>query len=467
MSRVFEEMSAIAKMQARVEGRAVLISDVLRVDPDPDAFVLAPIKMAGEGRLWAVAYGRRGDAPAFSFTPDPRNRDDEASSVINPLAVTLEEYFQECRAIKRAPQVWVSSGSAVRLLSALSERRGSRHDANVAKLGLRLHFLSDRHDYAGQQVLHSASQVLSAHFATGQSPLEDQHLGAFLAWFAPGEEDAAEAARVAEDSPAGVNTDVDFDLDAADLLQEFSGPTRGRSARRKAIAHELDGMLRSVAVHIYELIEQSIQVLESQNLPKVPQIQKLRNKDFDAFDFFMEREFVPLRASADEAGRQLAAREAAIDSAANVFLGSDSIERSLGIQSGDVIEGTISDLTYGSRSGSVHEITFETGQSISTLRVGDTVRIDSTKKIELQLVRQGPLDHVGERTLSFRVEIGKTFVEQYFGEEVTLLPTGGSFFDRSKRPVDPPWIIDRKAALPTSAGRRPPSDPVQALEGLR
>jgi hypothetical protein len=468
VSAIGDEFLALAKLQARDLGRAVLISRVMRVDPDLDAFILAPIKMTGEGRLWAAAFGRRGEDPRFVCAADARHRDDENTLVIEPIAKALDEYFRDCLLRERAPQIWVSSRAAVTFLDGLSDRRVSR-DPGVALLGLRLHFPTDRYFYAGQQVLLPAVEALSQHFATGQSSMEDQHLGAFLAWIDPPPDTLAEhAARVAEESPAGVVTDVDMDFEVSESLTELARLHREdrNPRRRREIGQFVASMLGPVAKGIHDLIERGIDVLERQGLTLVPAIEKLRKADSEAFSFYMTRDFVPLRSSADYAARQLADRENAIDRAVSTFLGHDLTEMALALESGELLEGTITEFVYGSRQGSVHEVVLETDQILSTLRLGDTVRIHALRNIVLQLVDQGPPNDAGSRVLRFKVDSGKTFLEDLLYEDVTLLPASGGYSAMYRNAPHVPWILGRDASMPETAGRRVPEDPEAALEVL-
>src|SRR5262245_47340277 len=113
---VAEEILALARVRAHAAGRAVLTVGSQRVQIDGDAAILAPLKMAGEERIWAVAFGRRPNQPRVVVAGDPRNRDDETESVLVEVAAFLDGYFQECLEEERAPQVWVASGAGVKLL---------------------------------------------------------------------------------------------------------------------------------------------------------------------------------------------------------------------------------------------------------------------------------------------------------------------------------------------------------------
>jgi hypothetical protein len=470
VSRLVEELLAIAKLEARKRGRAVRVSAVMRVEPDPDAFLLAPIKMPGEGRLWGAAYGRRGEEPQFCFAADPRNRDDETKNAIAPLARDLDAYFNHCLEQKRAPQVWVSSSAAVRFLDALGERRTTPDYPSVALLGRHAYWLTDRFCYAGQQVMLSAVNALSAHIATGQSPFEDQHLGALLAWVEPPPDQIPEAAaRLAEEIPAGVNTDVELDYELEPLLAELAELRReGRDAARETeIADAVREALKPMALRIYGLIERAILALERQDLEIASRMDDLRQDDYRSFSFYMTRDFIPLRPSPREAARLLAEREDAVDKAARAFVQEDVIEKAVAQVSGDVLHGIVTDAVYGNRAGSIHELEITTSQAVSALRIGDHVRVDAPTTIELQLIAQGSPDAAGERQLRFRVGRGKMSLEGFLDEEVALLPGGGGFFERGSGQLGDPWVIDPRGRAPQSLGHPVPQDPLADLEVLR
>ena len=81
-----DELLAIAKLASRNTGRAVVIARTLHLSIREDAFIFAPLKMAGEERLWAAAFGARGEKPRTVCAGDARNIDDEVASVLHPVA---------------------------------------------------------------------------------------------------------------------------------------------------------------------------------------------------------------------------------------------------------------------------------------------------------------------------------------------------------------------------------------------
>ncbi|OEV30731.1 hypothetical protein AN219_09140, partial [Streptomyces nanshensis] len=133
-----------------------------------------------------------------------------------------------------APQLIVPNGPGadfVRLLGrSMRFRRTAEEDPEgpypappgVPLLGRWLTLYGERARVPGSSLLLSMTELLSRHWATGQSALEDQHLGALLAWIDPPEGlsggEAALRAEVGRDSagqllcpPAGPATDPAFD----------------------------------------------------------------------------------------------------------------------------------------------------------------------------------------------------------------------------------------------------------------
>jgi hypothetical protein len=133
-----------------------------------------------------------------------------------------------------APQLIVPSAAGIDQLGLLGRSTRFRRTADdadagphpvptrVPLLGRWLTHLRERSEVPGSSLLVSMTALLSRHWATGQSHLEDQHLGALLAWIAPPPgTSGAQAALAAETDrdergqlrcpPAGPATDPRFD----------------------------------------------------------------------------------------------------------------------------------------------------------------------------------------------------------------------------------------------------------------
>jgi hypothetical protein len=108
-------------------------------------------------------------------------------------------------------------------------------------LGRWLTFFAERSEHPGSCLLLAATDALALHWATGQSPLEDQNLAALLGWIDPPTGlTGPQAAALAEDPltypPAGPATDPTFDNEIlAPLIQAGNV-----SALEKALATQLE-----------------------------------------------------------------------------------------------------------------------------------------------------------------------------------------------------------------------------------
>ena len=251
-------IDTLARLEAVGSGRAQPLATVRHRHLSARPMVFVPLTTAGEaGAPLGALVGTDRDAPRLLVVPQPRDRDlrftflAELADVILPY---LDSYATEVEAAERtetdpetgkrvkvetelcadAPQLIVPSRAGlafVRLLGrSMRFRRTAEQDPEapypapprVPLLGRWLTHYGERSRVPGSALLLALTDVLSRHWASGQSGLEDQHLGALLAWLAPpAGSSGAEAARAAELDrdpagqlrcpPAGPATDPAFD----------------------------------------------------------------------------------------------------------------------------------------------------------------------------------------------------------------------------------------------------------------
>lgn len=153
-----------------------------------------------------------------------------------------------------APQILVPNPQTVDYLRKLGRKLRFRPaDAqtpaadSVPRLGQWLTFFADRAEIPGAASLLAMTDLLGAHWVTGQSPLEDQDLAALLAWIDPprhvasGLQAALEAETAATHRSAGPVTDAAFDnQQLAPLLKAHA---RASEHGKADILRELDGLL--------------------------------------------------------------------------------------------------------------------------------------------------------------------------------------------------------------------------------
>jgi hypothetical protein len=118
-------------------------------------------------------------------------------------------------------------------------------------MGAQCRVIADEATYAGQQIVAVASDLLLEHVATGQSVVEDQHLGAQLAWVTPraGADPVAEAARRALlPAAAMLRRDVD------DRVEDLRRLGKGSGVRAAAARAEIEHLLREGAIDEWDLL---------------------------------------------------------------------------------------------------------------------------------------------------------------------------------------------------------------------
>ncbi|MEU8656194.1 hypothetical protein [Actinoplanes philippinensis] len=237
-------LTALARAQAVVAGRAQPIATVRHLHVHDHPLVLIPLVMAGEANAPLAAMAGTDPArPRLLTVGQPRNRDERFAFAAD-LAATLVPYVDsfatdtEDVAVDRgrdvrqryvdAPQIWVPNPAGVeflRLFGRSTRFRKTDGDnpvpAAVPLLGRWLTFFANTAEMPGSALLVNAVQALGLHWVTGQSSAEDAQFGVQLAWI----EGGAAAAREAENGPvAGPATDPDFDNRVLAPLIERSAP---------------------------------------------------------------------------------------------------------------------------------------------------------------------------------------------------------------------------------------------------
>ncbi|ROT31941.1 hypothetical protein [Micromonospora sp. HM5-17] len=303
---------ALARAEAVAAGFAQRTTTVRHLHVAARPLVFVPLSMAGEANApLAALVGTDPAAPRLLVVPQPRNRDQRFRFAAE-LAEVLLPYLDSFRGVAEAvpvnrgkeirhryvdaPQVLVPNPAGIqftRLLGRSTRFRRTDGDypvhPSVPLLGRWLTFLADRAEHPGSCLLLAMTEALTLHWATGQSPLEDNHLAALLAWIDPPDGlTGAEAAARAEDPltwpPAGPLTDPTFDNEVlAPLIAAYAeaGDDPGRQARaREALAEALRGQLAPT----WRLMWRGLALLR--DLPPGARVAQRWAEDRDAFTGF-------------------------------------------------------------------------------------------------------------------------------------------------------------------------------------
>ncbi|MEU6808284.1 hypothetical protein ABZ920_04590 [Streptomyces sp. NPDC046831] len=251
-------IATLGRLEAMRAGRAQPAATVRHRHLSARPLVFVPLTTAGEaGAPLGALVGTDRDAPRLLAVPQPRDRDLRFAFLADLAEVVLPYVDAHADAVETAertetdpetgkrvkvevdlcadaPQLIVPSRAGVDFVRLLGRsmrfRRTAEQDPEapypapprVPLLGRWLTHFGERARVPGSSLLLALTDLLALHWTTGQSSLEDQHLGALLAWIDPPEgalgAEAALRAELARDAdgqlvcpPAGPATDPAFD----------------------------------------------------------------------------------------------------------------------------------------------------------------------------------------------------------------------------------------------------------------
>ncbi|MFJ7235745.1 hypothetical protein ACIQWB_01180 [Streptomyces olivaceus] len=252
-------ITTLARLEAVLSGHAQPAATVRHRHLSDRPLVFVPLITAGEaGAPLGALVGTDRDAPHLLAVPQPRDRDLRFAFLAELAGIVLphvEAYADSVEAAERtetdpetgkrvkvevdlcadAAQLVVPSRAGidfVRLLGrSMRFRRTAEQDPEtphpapprVPLLGRWLTHYGERARVPGSSLLLAMTDLLGRHWASGQSTLEDQHLGALLAWIAPDGGHGDDGYR--DDGPDG------------------GAPTGAQAARRAELARDAAGQL--------------------------------------------------------------------------------------------------------------------------------------------------------------------------------------------------------------------------------
>jgi hypothetical protein len=479
------EIDLVTRLLAFDNGKASRIASHLRVSIQPHALVVCPLAMAGEDTtVHVVAIGHVGEQPEFKSIPDPRFRGDQYQ-LFNWLAARIETYFGECRSQGSYPQIWVSSSPVAALLDTLADRlRYNKDDLTVKRFGELLSYATERFPVAGQQALITATAALRLHFATGQQEAEDEHLGTVLVWIEPpvGRNVLAEVAAT-ELIPMGAKTDPTFDRQTLEpLVRDYNGARRQNAdpkvlARRAKAVHDV---LVDVVRPIYDATQRAIRILGRLNLPQLPGLASLDEREHDEFENFMQSRdagyHLPLRDKPKPAAFKLADREDALDNLEAAIVHEDRLGRARARLAGEILHGAVRNPRKVHTGPWRFEYSLEVVSNQRVLKVRRRDELTLLRDTRLTVVVTDIQRRGRTTTVSLRLSKGGRAVGlPLTGEVIECGPGAPDWLgivrtrvQMADRLSSPPWTHS-DAGMPNRSPQtqRPPRNLLAILEGLR
>ncbi|HUN38212.1 MAG TPA: hypothetical protein VMU95_39985 [Trebonia sp.] len=328
-------LTSLARIEAASLGQAQLIRTVRHVHISDRPLVFIPLGLAGEPCApLAALVGDDRLEPQLLVVTSPLNRDERFAFAADLAGIVLGyigSYLAgpeppDNEPYPDAPQLIVPNAGGVafaRLLGRSTRFRpvegAGAVPASVPVLGRWLTYLAERSHPSASLIL-TATGALAAHWATGQSAVEDENLATLLAWIAPPPgRSGADAALAAEDPtrcpPAGPATDPGFDRDVLTGRLTAIRDTRlaaDLAGQRRAVAALRDD-LREVLMPTWRLVWQAIDLLRT--LPEAGHVADRRKGDRLSFSgyarYLAEGGFPqPRKDAAVDAARRLGRLEA-------------------------------------------------------------------------------------------------------------------------------------------------------------
>ncbi|MEX0170134.1 hypothetical protein [Streptomyces sp. LMG1-1-1.1] len=470
-------ISMLARMEAVESGRAQPLATVRHRRLSERPLVLVPLTTAGEaGAPLGALVGTDPEEPRLLVVAQPRDRDLRfafLADLAEEVLPYVDSFTGAVEAVERnevdgetgkkvkvevelcadAPQLIVPSRAGVEYVRLLGRstrfRRTAEQDPEtpfpapprVPLLGRWLTHFGERARVPGSSLLLSATDLLNRHWATGQSSLEDQHLGALLAWIDPYDgEPGAEAALRAEvgrDSqgqllcpPAGPATDPAFDnrllapaIERYDRARQAVGAAEDGEAADAGLVelHAAERELRRLVVSqlkpTWDAVWRAIGLLRE--LPEGARVEDRWTRDRWSFTAHRDRVAAgeppqPRRDDAVTAASKLAAREQA----------QGQLEAQEALDDPLVLAGRR--LAGEAFTGEVVEVTMAWTES------------KRPAPRPLVTVRTDDRPHLGEKTRVFRSLGGKPQAAEFVGyeEDGSLLLRVLDRMGRSREPAE-------------------------------
>ncbi|WP_069885927.1 hypothetical protein [Streptomyces luteocolor] len=262
-------LSTLLRLEAAETERAQDASTIRHFHLTEQPLVLLPLNRSGtEADLLAVMYGDDPARPHLLVAPP----NGQPTTFLEELAdgiLTHIDRFQSTEQLPgkgkkparqrhtHAPQLLVANRKSIPYIGRLGRALrftetpdGTDPARSVGRLGQWLTFFADHAEHPGSAFLLALTDLLTTHWITGQSRLEDEHLAALLAWIDPpagttGLRAALEAEDPQRHRPAGPATDPSFDSLELDplLTAHDSAAKEGNTAAMMRLTDRLNALI--------------------------------------------------------------------------------------------------------------------------------------------------------------------------------------------------------------------------------
>ena len=292
-------LDVIRRLRAYEAGRPIPYGETKRnyVADDAQILALAFVRMGGESRPWAIAFGRPDREPRVVTVPEARNRDLVAQMALE-LAPVLLEHLQcpgycksnltEWTELRPLRQLWLPNDTHLDMLHHLAfaytwTKHSGADQKTINALGRACSWLFRESQRPGQQVVLLTSQVLRELFTFPTETVRQNHLGYLQAWLETrgGYEARLAAATEAEQSSTSTSLDPRIEREQLQTLVDKWGQAHrsGADAQAKSAAHDINKLLHDEVMRRWQLVQRAIQVVRQDKRRANAGLDRLANEN--------------------------------------------------------------------------------------------------------------------------------------------------------------------------------------------
>lgn len=273
-----DSREVVRRLHAFAQGEAIPRGATRRIQivDDDETLVVAFLRMGGESRPWALAWGPPGKNPEVRTVPEGRNRTlvaemcaDFAPALLKLLKAPgfVAKFPIEASEVNRLRQIWLPNDSHLDMLHHIAyaytfTQWGPGAVGRLNPLGRAAGWLHREAHRPGSQHVVVAARALREAFVFPGQDIRLGHLGYLLAWSGD-QEDPRSAAEAAETLAMSTNLDPDLDRSELEpLVDDWGKANRSGDENRMArIESEIQGVLASEVTRRWELAVEARDIL--------------------------------------------------------------------------------------------------------------------------------------------------------------------------------------------------------------
>lgn len=263
--------------------------------------MIAFVRMAGESRPWALAYGRFLDEePKVLSVPDGRNRNtvaemceklaDEFLAYFRVTGYTWDPITKNSTIQEEIPQLWVPSARHVEMFHHLEYafwrvRKGDDRTKPLTVFARLSGWLFRESTRMGQQAIVDASKLFRDSYVFPTDSTSLGHLGSCLEWFKPHKDInsarlAVREVAILRDSPT-LDPELDNKVFIPLINKRIELVEEGKNT--DTVDNKIESQLSTEVIRRWELIRSAYRILSNDTRVINPGVEELTQSTLDSF----------------------------------------------------------------------------------------------------------------------------------------------------------------------------------------